>query len=684
MAGRAGQGAWVWRLGAGCLLAGGGAVAAWWLGGQHLAWLGGAVGAASGVFAPGLVDWVRGRAEARTALANVAELPGESPAGLLDPRRGLVGFTGRDQELSDLLTWCYGSGQHGLRLVTGAGGVGKTRLSVELCARLDARRWRCVRVGDGEEQSALAVARRGWDGGVLLVVDYAETRIGLAALFRAAAVDEGVVRVLLLARSAGEWWDRLGGGEPGVRELLVAAVGESLSVTVSAGLSNEELVQAAVPAFAAALRTPVPSPVSVQAGSGDVRMLDLHAAALVAVLRSAGTGGPVTVSVADVLTELLGHEDRFWQGTAGQLGLLAGPTVPAGMPPTVLRQIVAAGALLGAASLDQAVELLGRGPDAGVSTRAARWLRNLYPPDAVGTPPGDGPSPDPAAPTQADEAEWLGSVRPDRLAELLVVTELTKYPDLARRCLTGLDQRQALRAITLLGRAAADQREAAGPLLERLLPLVEEVVAGLPAELELLTAISGAIPFPSVALAEADLAVTRRILPVLPDDDPALRAGWLGRLGSRLAQTGRPAEALPPTQEAISIRRQLAAADPDRYRPDLANSVRDLGILLSDVGRPAEALPATQEAVQIHRELAAANPERYRSDLARSLVNLGNRLNEVGRPADALPVTEEAAQGFRELAAAHPDRYRHELAAALSNLRHPALPPGPPRPGARC
>ncbi|GAA5068795.1 ABC-type hemin transport system substrate-binding protein [Thermocatellispora tengchongensis] len=47
---------------------------------------------------------------------------------------------------------------------------------------------------------------------MLLVVDYAETRTGLAALLQQVAADTGRrVRVLLLARSAGEWWQRLGG-----------------------------------------------------------------------------------------------------------------------------------------------------------------------------------------------------------------------------------------------------------------------------------------------------------------------------------------------------------------------------------------------------------------------------------------------------------------------------------------
>ena len=143
-------------------------------------------------------------------LRRAAELPGTGPAGLLDPRRGLVAFTGRERELAGLLAWCQDGAPHGVRLVTGPGGVGKTRLSVELCTRLDPDRWRYMRVGDREEPGALAVARRGWPYGVLLVIDYAETRTGLAALLRAVAEDAGPVRVLLLARSAGEWRDRLG------------------------------------------------------------------------------------------------------------------------------------------------------------------------------------------------------------------------------------------------------------------------------------------------------------------------------------------------------------------------------------------------------------------------------------------------------------------------------------------
>jgi tetratricopeptide (TPR) repeat protein len=636
-----------------------GAVAAGSIGGPLRALVGSVLTVLAGVvtaYIPSIRDEARRRAsdrgKAREALRRASELPREGPAGLLDPRRGLVGFVGRERELAALIAWCEDGPLHRLRLVTEAGGVGKTRLSVELCARMEARGWRCVRIGDQGEGPALKAMRQEWLGEVLLVVDYAETRSGLPDLLRVVALDGGVVRVLLLARSVGEWWDRLRSGEPEIRDLLSGAGGdEPLSVAVSGELSNVDLVLSAVPVFAVALGVAAPPRVSVEVGSGAVRVLDLHAAALVAVLRSAGREMPVSVSVSDVLDELLGHEERFWQGTAERLSLLSGA---GGMKVGTLRQIVAAGALLGAASQAQTLELLARVPDAVESAKVASWLRDMYPPEAESYASGG--------------TEWLGALCPDRLAEHLVVAQLTASQELAARCLTNLDQRQALRAMTLLGRVAADQQTNAGELLARVLPLLELVVAELPADAGLLTAISDAIPYPSAALAEADLAVTQRILQILPTDDLALRARWLNWLSTTLAQTGRLTEALSVAREAVKMRREMAAANLDRYRADLADSLSNLGVRFSELGRPAEALPVTQEAVDIYRELAAGSSGRYRAVLAGSLTNLGNWFSELGRPAEALLVTQEAVKIRRELAAAYPDRYRADLATAMSNL----------------
>ena len=200
-------------------------------------------------------------------------------------------------------------------------------------------------------------------------------------------------------------------------------------------------------------------------------------------------------------------------------------------------------------------------------------------------------------------------------------------------------------------------------------PILADVAGSCDATLEALVRIEEAIPYPTTALARADMVLTARINSMLPaGTSKADLARWRDSLGVMFSQLGRPADALPATEEAVTIRRELAAANPDRYRPDLARSLSNLGVRLSELGRPADALPATEEAVTIRRELAAANPDRYRPDLARSLDNLGVRLSELGRPADALPATEEAVTIRRELAAANPDRYRRDLAGSLSNL----------------
>ena len=80
------------------------------------------------------------------------------------------------------------------------------------------------------------------------------------------------------------------------------------------------------------------------------------------------------------------------------------------------------------------------------------------------------------------------------------------------------------------------------------------------------------------------------------------------------------------------------------------------------MGRAEDALAASEEAVAIYRELAAARPDAFRPDLARSLNSLSADLSGLGRAEDALAASEEAAGIYRELAAARPDAFRPDLA----------------------
>ena len=70
------------------------------------------------------------------------------------------------------------------------------------------------------------------------------------------------------------------------------------------------------------------------------------------------------------------------------------------------------------------------------------------------------------------------------------------------------------------------------------------------------------------------------------DDEPDARAYDLTDLGIQRSAAGHPEEALAAEQEAVAIRRDLAATEPDRHRPDLALSLNNLGITLLELGRP--------------------------------------------------------------------------------------------------
>jgi len=64
------------------------------------------------------------------------------PGALLRADFEVVPFLYRIRELAELKKWCNAKPWFGLRLYTGAGGMGKTRLALELCEKLVEEHWR--------------------------------------------------------------------------------------------------------------------------------------------------------------------------------------------------------------------------------------------------------------------------------------------------------------------------------------------------------------------------------------------------------------------------------------------------------------------------------------------------------------------------------------------------------------
>lgn len=618
-----------------------------------------------GAFAQSFVDWVLDRAAARRKAAEVPEQrSAENPAGLLRADRHVVPFIGREDEYAELREWCRDD-KAPVRLMVGGGGVGKTRLALHLSEYLRSCGWSVAMVAADREADALDTLRAVTAHSIFLVVDYAETRTGLVTLLRSVAGHPAHVRVLLIARSVGDWWWQLGSDVAAVRDLVQAYPPFELSAQVDSARSPDDLVRAAVPHFAAALGVPTPSNIEVTV-PGEVPLLVLHAAALLAVLRSRDPVAPAGRLVADlgVLDELLGHERRHWEHSAARAGL-------GHLSPVVLERVVAVACLFGTVDESDSAEILRRVPDLGdnegLRRQVARWLRQLY-------PTGSG---------------YWGPLQPELVAERHVIEQLVRFPELTRSGISELRPEQTHQMLTVLSLGAAHQ-PAGLVLLEQILradidelvfPALEvattvgggvgtvlvRVLTDAPLTPPTLGEIAAAIPHPTTALAGVAVAVTRRILDSLPSDtDLAVTARWHARLGIVAAQAGRP-DALFHVETAVGLYRRLVEADRGGYLPDLARALHNLGIRHAEQGRHDAALEYTEQAVDHYRTLSENKPDDYRPDLAACLNNLGIWLAELDRHAEALPHLQEAVECYQALAEADPDRYLRDLAQALTN-----------------
>ncbi|HXL87677.1 MAG TPA: tetratricopeptide repeat protein [Streptosporangiaceae bacterium] len=497
---------------------------------------------------------------------------------------------------------------------------------------------------EGVEEAAVQRERAVRPGDrLLLVVDYAEMRAGLEALLKAAMRDEGHVRVLLLARHAGDWWDRLGAGTASVRDAVAEAARglTPLGSDLDSELAVEAVVWRAVPFFAARLGVPAPDAGDLAVtAAGELRVLDLHSAALVAVLQSCESSTELPrMGAHSVLEMLLAHERHYWRGQAEAAGLLDGRDR---LSMRQLSQVVAAACLLGART---ARELSRRIPGVEVTEAVALWLRELYPSGEDGVP---------------------GMLRPDRLAELHVTRSLAFEPDLALACLTGLDAAQARRALVFLARASASY-PAARTLLEVSLSQFPEAVSGLSESRDVMIAVADAIPYPSPALAPAHAAIATRILATYRPEDPG-RVPWLNTFGVLAGDLGRREEALTAIEEAITSSRLSAEAEPDAFLPDLAMLLNNQSNQLLGLERREEALAAVKEAVTIRRALARTQPAAFLPRLAGSLNNAASCLSALGQREEALAAVEEALTIRRALARTWPAAFLPGVAMSLNNL----------------
>ncbi|MET9794572.1 hypothetical protein [Nocardiopsis alba] len=617
-----------------------------------------------------------------------------SPASLLEARRQVVDFHGREETMRTLLEWCEDEEPLSAMVVHGPGGQGKTRLAHELTEHLarpdgGGRRWATVWLGGTATVEELAPIEN-TVAPLLLVVDYAEARTAqLIRLLQLCDRPPGSppVRLLLLVRTVGEWWEQVNTGT----DFLLADIAQRLALPPLAPHAVERAreYRSALDQLAQALpaaRTPrsadwdrvaadLPDP--DLSGPEWATVLSVHMRALADLLDATQPATAITVDSA-VEGRVLAHEFRYWEQTAEAFGLgdaeLAQP----------LRDVLALAFALTPADMEEADRLLAEATSLEGQSTARRhqirmWIDGLYPTDGTGL--------------------W-GYLQPDRLLEYFLGQRLQADPTLFDPHLDGIATADAERLVTLYARAATHPAlpEVGGHLtdlcvrgIDRLGPAIIDVATQVEnpdplvqalesstddplTSVEVLVKLHDALPLSSqrldvwAELLTTSLVETRRKQAAQsPDAHLPDLALSLSNQAIRLEHVGRIEEALEVSTESVNIRRTLARQHPDTHLPGLALSLSNHAGHLSTLGRLEEALEVSTESVNIRRTLARQHPDTHLPDLALSLNNRAGNLSTLGRLEEALTISVQAVRHYRDLAEQHPGRHLTDLAMALNN-----------------
>jgi len=465
------------------------------------------------------------------------------------------------------------------------------------------------------EADALNAAKRRKS---LVIVEYAETkpranlarllwdlawppgRRGVPALIVARGIkgwsdnfpekpDKQWVRVLLIARAAGDWWDELAEKAETFREqsILENAKHMRLSALKCNGASFKQHYDEAIRAFSGKLNVSPPTARDADLHE-DAPILVVHVAALVAVL---GFEGLPPDQQDKLLSRLLGHEERYWQRSAESCGLSS-------LSRTARRQSVAELCLSGAATEEDAAELLKRVPDLAGTTAAmrrsvARWLQGLY--------PGKG-------------TDGLDALRPHLLAEHLVVRELANRT-FFNRALSDLPEDHAHHAFTVLGYAAQRDREASSMIREAVEANRDQMI---------LPAISAAVE--TGGSLDSAFASILHSIPMTPPQ--------LTRLSAAI-----PLESRSLNQTATVIRSRLVEASAAELR-----RIRETTASRKEIERRQDMLVELARVYEFSRKRGHGLPASFRAELLKALGRQQRALAGSGQMSKAKSISRKIAQ----------------------------------------
>jgi tetratricopeptide (TPR) repeat protein len=668
-----------------------------------------------------------------------------APSLLLQARFGLIPFVDASPSKEDLLAWCRQTDTSAAgRIIHAPGGTGKTRLLIEVAAVLRADGWSAgfydrpatgetIEAQERRQKATRFLIRGATDKGL----HYAEGReqdvVAFAMAMRSATTRNRPLRLVLLARSAGSWWEDLRNEVPEVEHLFRETAKDQRPFGQRTAWRAEqrlELFVACVRGLALALAergytlpSQQPSVERLQRmadGDGYCRPLAIGLEALLYLMGESPESG---ADVAALLDQMLGVERAHWRKLLAQASTLSAD---------IERGLAQVTSVQGVSSRPAAEGLLRADGYYGETRHAPVALRDII---------------------QALERFYgrdggITALEPDLVGERQITrvidTELVSGCVQWMQALPDAERDRSVRAfLTVLDRATTEEHGRAGDAvlvnLEKAVLLLVEESAGaivdvarqgvgrLPIAMlsaletmsvEQLMLVADEMPLQTVRLARvvhrtselitARTAAAARFLDkaeLTTVDCEALDTYGtaLHNEAARRLRAGEFEVALERAQQAVVVRRRLAARTGAEGTADLARTLKNLADVLRKLNRPDDAVTSSQEALAIWRRLAAADPATFEpglpslmlpqesmeeakevlafrraaansedletvSWLAAGLNTLSVHLTEAGRFREALAASEEAHGLVRRLAEADPDTYLEELAFCLNNI----------------
>ncbi len=569
------------------------------------------------------------------------------PTDLLQAKYAIVPYIDIAGMRAGLIAWCSDRSRATAgRVVHGAGGLGKTRLMIEVAAALRADGWTAGFLDRPHEQVQGTLEQRwkaldqliahGDDSGLLLVLDYAEgrqdeVRALAERLGRRPDGDTRPIRIVLLARTAGEWWMRLHDELPDVQRIFRPDTdGSAVTDMPRIATRDDEraLFAASVAAFKPTLELIDGCLHWIAAEPAETR--EKCRRTLLTVLQRATQ--PEHGPAAEWSGVLLDHLVRSHTSSLASDMVAVMIETPGTMTDR----------------LDQQVGML--------DTATLQTIDDALPMQSLAL---------------MELSLHVAAQRVKRERQLLVAADAANRENVLAR----LAARVHMFGLRLsdLGRheeAASASKEGVDIYRQLAQTRPDTFLPHLAASLNNLGGWLSSLGRLNEALTTSQQAVDicRPLAEALPDAFLPYLAANLSNLGMMLSKLGRHAEALSASQEALDIRSRLALPQPDTFLPDLALSMNNVAVMLSNVERHEEALATSQEAVDIRRRLAHAHPDKFLPNMASSLDNLSSRFSNLGRFEEALAASHQAVDIYRQLVQQHPSAFLPNLASSLQNL----------------